>query len=111
MKALLLDDAGKYTWLAAPIGSRNRASHQLAVCKPVMAIGGFNGGDSSPTLARFEKEVSAGKVPYFLGGGGGSVGCGSAAAVRAVPTRPRGSAPGSSPTSPPGRWAAPRCTT
>ena len=77
MKALLLKDAGKYTWVAAAIGSQNQASYQLATQKPVMAIGGFNGSDPSPTLAQFEKYVSAGRIHYFIGGGtggGGSMG-------------------------------------
>jgi 4-amino-4-deoxy-L-arabinose transferase-like glycosyltransferase len=76
MKSLLLADAGHYTWVAAAIGSQNQASYQLAVGKPVMSIGGFNGSDPSPTLAQFEKDVSAGRIHYFIGdssgmGGGG----------------------------------------
>ena len=35
-----------------------------------MAIGGFNGSDPSPTLAQFQADVRAGKIHYFLGGGG-----------------------------------------
>jgi len=43
-----------------------------------MSIGGFNGGDNSPTLAQFEKYVSEGKIRYFIaGGGGGGMGGGS----------------------------------
>ena len=37
---------------------------------PVMAIGGFNGSDPSPTLAQFQQYVADGKVHYFIGGGG-----------------------------------------
>ena len=41
-----------------------------------MAIGGFNGTDPAPTLAEFEKLVSAHEVHYFVasqrGGFGGS---------------------------------------
>ena len=36
----------------------------------MIAIGGFNGGDNAPTLAQFEQWVAAGKIRYFIGGGG-----------------------------------------
>jgi hypothetical protein len=36
-----------------------------------MAIGGFNGTDPAPTLARFEQYVAQGRIHYFLGSGGG----------------------------------------
>jgi hypothetical protein len=36
----------------------------------VMPIGGFNGSDPSPTLAQFQADVAAGKIHYFIGGGG-----------------------------------------
>ena len=39
-----------------------------------MAIGGFNGTDPTPTLAAFQKLVSAGKIHYFLASGFGSGG-------------------------------------
>ena len=35
-----------------------------------MPIGGFNGSDPSPTLAQFKALVAAGKIHYFIGGGG-----------------------------------------
>ncbi|UXY28547.1 ArnT family glycosyltransferase [Streptomyces sp. HUAS TT20] len=69
-KKLLETDAGKYTWVAASIGSQNAASYQLATGDPVMAIGGFNGTDPSPTLAQFKKYVAEGKIHYFISGGG-----------------------------------------
>ncbi|MET9445966.1 ArnT family glycosyltransferase [Streptomyces cinerochromogenes] len=69
-KKLLEQDAGKYTWAAASVGSQNAASYQLATSEPVMAIGGFNGTDPSPTLARFKKYVEEGKIHYFIAGGG-----------------------------------------
>ncbi|MGP8300339.1 ArnT family glycosyltransferase [Streptomyces inhibens] len=73
-KALLEKDADDYTWAAAAIGSQNAASYQLATEKPVMAIGGFNGSDPSPTLAQFKKYVADGKVHYFIAGGQGGKG-------------------------------------
>jgi len=69
-KKLLETDASKYTWAAAAIGAQNAASYQLSTGEPVMAIGGFNGTDPSPTLAQFKKYVAAGKIHYFIGGGG-----------------------------------------
>ncbi|MGW8744911.1 ArnT family glycosyltransferase [Streptomyces sp. NPDC055794] len=69
-KKLLETDAGDYTWAAAAIGSQNAASYQLSTGDPVMAIGGFNGTDPSPTLAQFKKYVAEGRIHYFIGGGG-----------------------------------------
>jgi 4-amino-4-deoxy-L-arabinose transferase-like glycosyltransferase len=71
MKALLLADAGQYTWTAASVGSQSASGYQLATGKPVMAIGGFNGTDPSPTLAQFQQYVASGKIHYFIGSGGG----------------------------------------
>ncbi|MFD5145911.1 ArnT family glycosyltransferase [Streptomyces sp. NPDC058401] len=68
--AALRADADRYTWAAAAIGSQNAASYQLASQQPVMAIGGFNGSDPSPTLEQFKAYVSAGKIHYFIGQSG-----------------------------------------
>ncbi|HZU58220.1 MAG TPA: glycosyltransferase family 39 protein [Actinocrinis sp.] len=68
---LLQSNAGKYTWVAATIGSNNAASYQLASGDPVMAIGGFNGTDPTPTLAQFEQYVKEGKIHYFISGSTG----------------------------------------
>ncbi len=35
-----------------------------------MAIGGFNGTDPAPSLSRFQEYAKAGKIHYFLSGGG-----------------------------------------
>nr|WSZ97121.1 glycosyltransferase family 39 protein [Streptomyces sp. NBC_00857] len=66
VEAALKKNASDYTWAAAAIGSQNAASYQLASGKPVMAIGGFNGSDPSPTLAQFKQYVADGKIHYFL---------------------------------------------
>ncbi|MFE7897925.1 glycosyltransferase family 39 protein [Streptomyces sp. NPDC057424] len=78
-KKLLEADADRYTWAAAAIGAQNAASYQLSTGEPVMAIGGFNGTDPSPTLAQFKKYVADGKIHYFIasGGMGGRMGGGS----------------------------------
>ncbi|WP_241842441.1 glycosyltransferase family 39 protein [Pseudofrankia sp. BMG5.36] len=67
--ALLRQNSSAYTWAAAAVGSNNAAGYQLAADEPVMAIGGFNGTDPSPTLAQFQKYVAEGKIHYFIGGG------------------------------------------
>ncbi|MEW2287915.1 glycosyltransferase family 39 protein [Streptomyces sp. NPDC047841] len=69
-KKLLERDAAHYTWVAASVGSQNAAGYQLATGDPVMAIGGFNGTDPSPTLAQFKKYVEEGRIHYFIAGGG-----------------------------------------
>lgn len=66
--ALLQADGSSYTWVAATVGSQNAASYQLATGLPVMAIGGFNGSDPSPTLAQFQADVAQGRVHYFIAG-------------------------------------------
>lgn len=79
-KKLLAKNADDYTWAAAAIGSQNAASYQLATGDPVMAIGGFNGSDPSPTLSEFKEYVEDGRIHYFIssgtGGGGGMGGSG-----------------------------------
>ncbi|MFE5285946.1 ArnT family glycosyltransferase [Nocardia sp. NPDC056611] len=56
-------------WAAATVGAGSAASLALNSGKSVMAIGGFTGGDDSPTLARFQTYASAGQVRYFIDGG------------------------------------------
>ncbi|MEU7182688.1 MULTISPECIES: ArnT family glycosyltransferase [Streptomyces] len=73
-KALLEKDADRYTWAAAAIGSQNAASYQLATERPVMAIGGFNGSDPSPTLGQFKQYVRDGRIHYFIAGERGEPG-------------------------------------
>jgi 4-amino-4-deoxy-L-arabinose transferase-like glycosyltransferase len=66
---LLKQNASKYTWVAATIGSQSSAPYQLATGEPVMDIGGFTGSDPTPTLSQFEKYVSEGKIHYFINSG------------------------------------------
>ena len=75
--ALLEADADSYTWVAAAVGSNTAAGYQLSTELPVMAIGGFNGSDPSPTLAEFKQLVADGAIHYFIAGGGfGGMGAG-----------------------------------
>jgi 4-amino-4-deoxy-L-arabinose transferase-like glycosyltransferase len=68
---VLDSNASDYTWVAAAIGSNQASGYQLATGDPVMAIGGFNGTDPSPTLAEFQQFVSEGRIHYFIAGGFG----------------------------------------
>ncbi|MGY1839012.1 MULTISPECIES: glycosyltransferase family 39 protein [unclassified Modestobacter] len=78
--AALEEDAESFTWVAAAVGSNNAAGYQLATEEPVMAIGGFNGSDPSPTLAEFQQYVAAGQVHWFVGGGMGMASDGGSSA-------------------------------
>lgn len=69
MVSALKSGASNYTWAAAVVGSNNAAGYQLATELPVMAVGGFNGTDPSPTLAQFQQLVAQGKIHYFIAGG------------------------------------------
>ena len=71
LTALLSQDASSYTWVAAAVGSNSASGYQLATELPVMAIGGFNGSDPSPTLAQFQEYVADGRIHYFITSGGG----------------------------------------
>lgn len=53
-------------WSAATVGSRAAGSLELAFGKPIMPIGGFMGGDNSPTLDQFQAYVTQGQIPYFI---------------------------------------------
>lgn len=76
---LLQADASEYRWAAAAVGANTAASYQLASGEAVMAIGGFNGSDPAPTLAQFQAYVRAGKIHWFIAGGGGTGGPGGSA--------------------------------
>jgi 4-amino-4-deoxy-L-arabinose transferase-like glycosyltransferase len=84
LSRLLESGASGYKWAAATVSSTSAASLELGSNGvPVMAIGGFTGSDPAPTLAQFEKLVSAREIHYFVssgsgaGGPGGSSGSGS----------------------------------
>jgi 4-amino-4-deoxy-L-arabinose transferase-like glycosyltransferase len=69
--AALSQNADQFTWVAAAVGSQTAAGLQLGSGLPVMAIGGFNGSDPSPTLAQFQQYVANGQIHYFASGGRG----------------------------------------
>ena len=64
-------------WAAATVGSHTAGDLELKTGTSVMAIGGFMGGDESPTLEQFRRYVEEGQVRYFvIGHGPGGVGPG-----------------------------------
>jgi 4-amino-4-deoxy-L-arabinose transferase-like glycosyltransferase len=79
-------NASDYTWVAAAIGSNQASGYQLASNDPVMAIGGFNGTDPSPTLAEFQAYVREGRIHYFIASGGGGPGGGNSSSSTAIST-------------------------
>jgi hypothetical protein len=70
-------------WAAATVGSHTAGSLELSTGTSIMSIGGFSGGDSSPTLEQFQSYVASGQVRYFIaedrhhGGPGGDSGVGA----------------------------------
>jgi 4-amino-4-deoxy-L-arabinose transferase-like glycosyltransferase len=74
LTAALRAHASSYSWVAAAVGGENAAGYQLAASEPVMAIGGFNGTDPAPSLARFKQLVAQGRIHYFIGSGRGVFG-------------------------------------
>ena len=55
-------------WAAASVGSFTVSSLELKTGASIMAIGGFTGGDDSPTLAQFQSYVANDDVRYFIAG-------------------------------------------
>ncbi len=76
--AALQDGADGFDWVLATVGANNAAGYQLASGEPVMAIGGFNGSDPSPTLEQFQQHVADGRIHYFVAGGFGGRSMGGA---------------------------------
>jgi 4-amino-4-deoxy-L-arabinose transferase-like glycosyltransferase len=65
---LLETDTSSYRWIAATVGTQEAAPIELATGgDAVLAIGGFNGTDPSPTLAEFEALVAKGEIHYYVG--------------------------------------------
>ena len=68
LKSMLVNTDNR--WAAATIGSHVASGLELSTGTSIMSIGGFNGGDNSPTLEQFQGYVAAGQVHYFLAGDG-----------------------------------------
>jgi 4-amino-4-deoxy-L-arabinose transferase-like glycosyltransferase len=83
--AALQQNASSYTWVAATVGANSAAGYQLATNDPILAIGGFNGTDPTPTLQQFQQLVAQGRIHYFIAGGrGGGPGAGASSASTAI---------------------------
>ena len=72
---LIANRAGA-TWLVAANGSGEAAGLQLASGIPVMAMGGFSGGDPAPTAQQLASLVDSGQLRFVLLGGRGAPGRG-----------------------------------
>ena len=64
-----LVEAADNRWAAATVGSMVAGELELETGASVMAIGGFTGGDDSPTLQQFQDYVADGQIRYFIAGG------------------------------------------
>ena len=84
LTAALHADASSFTWVAATTGSNNASGYQLATGDPVMAVGGFNGSDPSPTLEQFQQRVADREIHFYIasqGFGGGQNTSGTATQI------------------------------
>lgn len=74
----LVANKGAATWIVAVSGAWEAGAIQLATGEPVMAMGGFSGGDPAPTLAELQDFVARGQLRFVLARGragpGGPVG-------------------------------------
>ncbi|SNY49062.1 glycosyltransferase family 39 protein [Paractinoplanes atraurantiacus] len=68
LNALL--EASTTKWSAAVSGATSAADLELATGTSVIALGGWNGSDASPTLEQFQAYVAAGQIHYYISGGG-----------------------------------------
>ena len=75
----LLTNRGGATWIVATWSANGAGTIELASGQPVMAMGGFSGGDPAPTLDQLKAYVASGQLRYVLinGAGGGMGGPGS----------------------------------
>ena len=79
----LRSNQGSATYLVAVEGSQQAAPIIIATGQPVIAMGGFNGGDPAPTAAQLATLVAQGNLRYvLLGDGGGPGGRGAASTAR-----------------------------
>ncbi|HTY27573.1 MAG TPA: hypothetical protein VMD51_05420, partial [Mycobacterium sp.] len=68
LKALLSQADNR--WAAATVDSHTAGSLELGTGASIMSVGGFNGGDNSPTFQQFQSYVAAGQIRYFIVGDG-----------------------------------------
>lgn len=73
----LVANRGSATWIVAVSGANEAGSIELATGLPVMAMGGFNGGDPAPTAEQLAAYLANGQLRYVLLGGQGGGGASS----------------------------------
>ena len=71
MLAYLLAHQGSAKYLVAATGSQTTAGIIIKTGKPVVTIGGFNGGDPAPTVSQLAAMVRKGELRYVLLSAGG----------------------------------------
>ena len=69
MLAYLEATRARAKYLVAATGSQTTAPIIIETGKAVVTIGGFSGGDNSPTVAQLEQMVEDGELKYVLVGG------------------------------------------
>jgi hypothetical protein len=62
----LVANAGSARWIVAVSGSQVAADIQLASGSPVMTMGGFTGGDPTPTVDELRATIEAGELRFVL---------------------------------------------
>lgn len=62
----LVENQGSARWIVAANGSMVAASIQLAAGQPVMTMGGFTGGDPTPSLDQLQSTIASGELRYVL---------------------------------------------
>jgi hypothetical protein len=67
----LVANRGNATWIVAVNGANEAGSIELSSGLPVMAMGGFSGGDPAPTLAQLQAYVASGQLRYVIVGSSG----------------------------------------
>ncbi|MEU6726190.1 glycosyltransferase family 39 protein [Nonomuraea wenchangensis] len=70
MAAYLVAHQGTATWLVAVNSAQQASGLILATGRPVIAMGGFTGGDPAMTVDRLRGLVSSGRLRYVMTGGG-----------------------------------------
>ncbi|WP_406689009.1 glycosyltransferase family 39 protein [Saccharopolyspora sp. ID03-671] len=69
----LTDHQENETWLVAVVGSMVAAPVILETGRPVMAVGGYNGNDPTPTVEQLEQHIADGELRYVWTSGSSGV--------------------------------------
>ncbi|GIH99297.1 glycosyltransferase family 39 protein [Planobispora takensis] len=66
----LRENRGEASWLVAVSSAQSASSIILSTGQPVIAMGGFTGGDPAMTVDRLKELLSSGRLRYLMPGGG-----------------------------------------